>query len=76
MLADYIQTSNNFSNFLHQYVEVKTYLSIRPLYGEIIEVTPLSVVLCSKYVDKSSYAFDEVSTLYLPIGSIISIIAL
>lgn len=76
MLASYTQTSNNFSTFLNKYVEVKTYLSIRPLYGEIIEVTPLSIVLCSKYVDKSNSSFNEVSTLYLPVSSIISIRAL
>lgn len=56
--------------FLNNYVEIYTYLTQEKLYGEIIEVTPLQVVLQRKHIDKSS---NNNYNLYIPMNSIISI---
>ncbi|MDK2561928.1 ATPase [Romboutsia sedimentorum] len=56
--------------FLNNYVEIYTYLTQEKLYGEIVEVTPLQVVLQRKYIDKSS---NNNYNLYIPMNSIISI---
>lgn len=56
--------------FLNEYVEVYTYLSQDKLYGEIIQVTPLEVVLLRKNIEKSS---NKNADLHIPITSIISI---
>lgn len=57
-------------NFKDKYVEIFTYLSTQKLYGEIVEVTPLEVVLQRKHIEKSS---SKNNLLYIPINTIISI---
>ncbi len=59
--------------YLNHYVEIYTYFSLYPLYGEIIEVTPYMVVLDSKYLGKLNESFNESAKFYLPLNSIISI---
>lgn len=56
--------------FLNKYVEIYTYLSQEKLYGEIIEVTPLEIILQRKHIDKAS---NNNMNLYIPLSSIISI---
>ncbi|MBT2146711.1 ATPase [Clostridioides difficile] len=64
---DYVQEN------LNKYVEVHSYFSSCPLYGEIIEADSLSITLCSRYIDESNPTLNETYTLYLPLSSIISI---
>lgn len=59
--------------YLNHYVEVYTYFSLYPLYGEVIEATPYMLVLDSKYIGKLDKSFNESSKFYLPLNSIISI---
>lgn len=59
--------------FLHEYVELYTYFSLNPLYGEVVEVTPLVIVLDPKYLGKLNLSFNESSKFYLPLNSIVSI---
>ncbi|WP_042275037.1 hypothetical protein [Faecalimicrobium dakarense] len=71
------QMPENFYNylltFLNEYVELYTYFSLDPLYGEVVEVTPLLIVLDSKYLGKLNSSFNESSKFYLPLNSIVSI---
>ncbi|HBZ5209520.1 TPA: ATPase, partial [Clostridioides difficile] len=50
-------TKNRFYDYvqenLNKYVEVHSYFSSCPLYGEIIEADSLSITLCSRYIDES-----------------------
>ncbi len=57
-------------SLLNQYVEVFTYLTKEPLYGEIIAATPYEIVLLRKHIDKAS---NKNYTLYIPLSSIILI---
>lgn len=59
--------------FLNEYVELHTYFSLYPLYGELVEVTPLVIVLDSKYLGTLNLSFNESAKLYLPLNSIVSI---
>lgn len=59
--------------FLHEYVELFTYLSLYPLYGEIVEVTPFVVVLDFKSSGKVNLSSNESSEFYVPLNSIISV---
>lgn len=56
--------------FLHQYVEIYTYLSQQKLYGTIIKVTPAEIVLNREHIDKAS---NKNYDLYIPLNSVISI---
>ncbi|MGL4914158.1 MAG: ATPase [Romboutsia sp.] len=56
--------------FLHQYVEIYTFLSKEKLYGTIIKVTPLELVLHREYIEKAS---NKNYDIYLPLSSVISI---
>ncbi len=59
--------------YLNHYVEIYTYFSLYPLYGEVIEVTPYMLVLDSKYIGKLDKSFNESAKFYLPLNSIIYI---
>ena len=48
--------------YLNHYVEIYTYFSLYPLYGEVIEVTPYMLVLDSKLI--SFKYLKRKSTLY------------
>lgn len=69
--------SNEFYNYilkyLNKYVEVYTYFSSYHLYGEVIEITPLSITISSEHKSHSNSSANEISTFYLPLSSIISI---
>ena len=56
--------------FLNKYVEIYTYLSQKKLYGEIIEVTPLEIILQRKHIDKAA---NKNTNLHIPLNAIISI---
>lgn len=57
-------------SLLNEYVEVYTYLTKSKLYGEIVDVTPLEIVLQRTHIEKSK---NNNKYLYIPISSIISI---
>lgn len=57
-------------SLLNEYVEIYTYLTKDKLYGELIEVTPLEVILQRTHLEKSK---NQNKYLYIPISSIISI---
>lgn len=46
--------------YLNHYVEIYTYFSLYPLYGEVIEVTPYMLVLDSKYIGKLDKSLTKV----------------
>lgn len=57
-------------SLLNEYVEIYTYLTKDKLYGELIEVTPLEVILQRTHLEKSK---NQNKYLYIPISAIISI---
>lgn len=57
-------------SLLNEYVEIYTYLTKNILYGEIVEVTPLEVVLQRTHLEKAK---NQNKFLYIPISTIISI---
>ena len=62
------------NDLVKKYVKVKTYLSTRPLYGEILESTENTITLVPQYIgsfDKVNY--DKLQTYLLPKNSIINI---
>lgn len=61
---------NLANSLLNQYVEVFTYLTKEPLYGDLIAATPYEIVLLRKHIDKAS---NKNYALYIPLSSIISI---
>ena len=69
----YDELYNYFLQFLNKYVEVYTFLSKSNIYGEVIEVTNLSIILSSKQKSDMYSSINEIYTYYLPISSIISI---
>ncbi|MEG1310554.1 MAG: ATPase [Romboutsia sp.] len=60
-------------SFLNEYVELYTYFSLSPLYGEIVEVTPFTIVLDSKFLGTLNSSFNESAKFYLPLSLVISI---
>lgn len=70
-------SSYNYSDFLQKPVEVNTYFSSTPIFGEVVDsdensitIAPTSSNLESDY-RKSN--FDKENTYYLPNSSIISL---
>lgn len=57
-------------SLLNEYVEIYTYLTKDKLYGELIEVTPLEVILQRTHLEKSK---NQNKYLYIPISAMISI---
>lgn len=57
-------------SLLNEYVEIYTYLTKNKLYGEIVDVTPLEIVLQRTHIEKSK---NNNKYLYIPVSAIISI---
>lgn len=69
--------SCNYNNFLKKPVEVNTYLSSTPIYGEVIHSDENSITIAPTLSNSGSdhykSNFDKENTYYLPNNSIISL---
>ena len=69
--------SYNYNNFLKKSVEVNTYLSSAPIYGEVIHSDENSITIAPTLSNSGSdyhkSHFDKENTYYLPNNSIISL---
>lgn len=71
------ESSTNFEeidSLLKKYVRVKTYLSMQPLYGEILEATEATITLAPEYMGRFDHInYDKIQTYLLPKSSIIEV---
>ena len=69
--------SCNYNDFFKKTVEVNTYLSYRPIYGEVVYSDENSITIAPTFSNSGSdyykSNFDKENTYYLPNNSIISL---
>ena len=59
---------------LRKYVRVKTYLSMRPIFGEILESTEDSITLVPEYIESfEDVNYDKLITYLIPKNSLIEV---
>ena len=62
------------NNLLKKYVRVKTYLSMEPIFGEILEATDNTITIVPEYIGSFENAnYDKLITYLLPKNSLIEI---
>ncbi|MGM9534820.1 MAG: hypothetical protein ACI3VR_06185 [Intestinibacter sp.] len=61
-------------SLIKKYVRLKTYLSMKPIYGEILESTEYTITVVPKYIGSfEEVDYDKLPTYLLPKSSIIDI---
>lgn len=61
-------------SLLKKYVRVKTYLSMRPIFGEILESTENTITVVPEYIESfEDVNYDKLITYLLPKNSIIEV---
>lgn len=64
----------NIDSLLRKYVRVKTYLSMHPIYGEILEATESTITVVPEYIGEfDEVNYDKVMTYLLPKSSLIEV---
>ena len=62
------------NNLLKKYVRVKTYLSMEPIFGEILEATDNTITIVPEYIGSfENVNYDKLITYLLPKNSLIEI---
>ena len=71
------ESSTNFEeidSLLKKYVRVKTYLSMKPIYGEILESTEYTITVVPEYIGAFDHVnYDKLQTNLIPKSSIIDV---
>ena len=59
---------------LKKYVRVKTYLSMKPIFGEILESTESTITVVPEYIESfEDINYDKLITYLLPKSSLIEV---
>ena len=59
---------------LKKYVRVKTYLSMKPIFGEILESTESTITVVREYIESfEDINYDKLITYLLPKSSLIEV---
>lgn len=62
------------NNLLKKYVRVKTYLSMEPIFGEILEATDNTITIVPEYIGSfENVNYDKLIIYLLPKNSLIEI---
>ena len=62
------------NNLLKKYVRVKTYLSMEPIFGDILEATDNTITIVPEYIGSfENVNYDKLITYLLPKNSLIEI---